>query len=158
MDEYKTIIDTLQSWAGISMHRSMRDFELFARQSGLSMPQFNVLMRLHYRPKEYTVSDIAEQMDITNAAASQLIQRLVESGMITRTEDQDDRRVKLIDITDAGENLVHEAMERRRKWLESVVDTLAPEDRSKVELALSSLVAAARQYEMQLAQQEKTQS
>src|SRR3972149_2250710 len=39
----------IRSWMDAFMHRSMRGWGLFAKSTGLSMPQFSVLMQLHYR-------------------------------------------------------------------------------------------------------------
>jgi len=43
------------------------------------MPQFSVMMQLHYRGN-CAIGDISERFDITNAAASQLVDKLAHVG------------------------------------------------------------------------------
>ncbi len=59
-------------------------------------------MRLKHGGKS-GVSEIGGQMGVTNAAASQAVDRLVHLGLIERTEDPDDRRAKRLTLTQAGQ-------------------------------------------------------
>jgi DNA-binding MarR family transcriptional regulator len=136
----------LRDWAELFMHRSMREFIKFIHETGLSMTQLNTLMRLYYhggRP----VSEIAEFLGITNAAASQMAQRLVEQGLLLRTEDTDDRRIKLLRLSEAGRRLIEQGIEARRRWLEELTQALSPDQRQTIIAALTYLSAAARQLE-----------
>ena len=38
----------IRSWMDVFMHRSIRGWGLFAKSTGLSMPQFGILMQLHH--------------------------------------------------------------------------------------------------------------
>ena len=38
---------TMRQWMDVLMHRSMRGWMQYVKASGLSMPQFGILMRLH---------------------------------------------------------------------------------------------------------------
>jgi predicted transcriptional regulator len=70
------------------------------------------------------MSEVSERFEITPAAASQLVDKLVQSGLIVREEDPSDRRAKLLDLTEKGE-LVQQGHEERYRW----VDELGPTDR-----------------------------
>ncbi len=90
----------LQNWVGMFMHRSMRDSIRFAKENGLSMSQVGAMF--HIRHGVDGVSDIGDDLGVTSAAASQMLERLVQAGLVTRTEDPHDRRAKqgteLLDI------------------------------------------------------------
>ena len=58
------------------MRRSMHEFLAFTRQSGISMTQLSALMRL-YHGGGCGVSDLGLHLGVTNAAASQMIDKLV---------------------------------------------------------------------------------
>src|ERR1044071_5860235 len=103
---------SIRAWMDIFMHRSMRGWGRFAKSTGLSMPQFSVLMQLHYRGA-CGMSKISEGYDITPAAASQLVDTLVQSGFIQRVEDPADRRAKLLSLTDKGKAFIHQGTEER---------------------------------------------
>ncbi len=96
---------SIRSWMDIFMHRSMRGWGLFAKSTGLSMPQFSTMMQLHYRGA-CGMSEISERFEVSPAAASQLVDKLVHSGFITREEDPHDRRAKLLKLSDKGEELL----------------------------------------------------
>jgi DNA-binding MarR family transcriptional regulator len=136
----------LRDWAELFMRRSMREFIKFIHETGLSMTQLNTLMRLYYHGA-CPVSDIAAFLGITNAAASQMAQRLVEQGLLIRTEDQEDRRIKLLRLSQAGRSLIEQGIEARRRWLEELTQALSPDQRQTIIAALTHLSAAARQLE-----------
>ena len=50
------------------------------------MPQFFLLMHLRHH-EHCGISDLSEHMEITNAAASQLVDKLVQAGLLVRVED-----------------------------------------------------------------------
>ncbi len=61
------------------------------------MTQFSTLMTLH-KQGTCAISEIAEELGVSTAAASQMVDRMVNDGMILRTEDPNDRRVKLVSL------------------------------------------------------------
>jgi DNA-binding MarR family transcriptional regulator len=95
---------SIRAWMDVFMNRSMRSWHLFAKSTGLSMPQFSVLMQLHHKGA-CGMSDISERFEITPAAASQLVDKLVQGGLVQREEDPTDRRAKLLNLTEKGGEL-----------------------------------------------------
>jgi len=86
MSPTKVLSEVLREWSGVFMRRSGRDFRGFMDETGLSFSQLNILMRLYHGGK-CGVSEIGERLGISNAAASQSIDRLVNLGLIERSED-----------------------------------------------------------------------
>ena len=140
------ISQSLRSWMDIVMHRSMRGWMTFAKSTGLSMPQFSILMQLHHKGP-CGMSEISERFDITAAAASQLTEKLVQGGYIERAEDPNDRRAKSIQLTPKGRELVEAGMTERYRWMDELVSKLSAEDKPKVVEALIVLTEAAKQLE-----------
>jgi DNA-binding MarR family transcriptional regulator len=136
----------LRAWMDIFMHRSMRGFSHFAKSSGLSMPQFSIIMQLHHRGA-CGISDISDGFQITNAAASQLVDKLVQSGYLERTEDPSDRRARLLNLSAKGRKLVEQGVLERYRWMDQIEAVLTPRDREKVTEALATLTEAARKLE-----------
>lgn len=54
------------------------------------------------------ISSVADALRIGRPAGSSLIDRLVQQGLVCRTEDSEDRRRTLADLTDQGRELVGE--------------------------------------------------
>jgi DNA-binding MarR family transcriptional regulator len=146
MSTPKALTEVIRDWSEVFMHRSMRDFRRFMDETGLSFSQINILMRLVHG-KSFGVSDIGEQMGITNAAASQAVDRLVQSGLIERTEDPVDRRAKRLALTPKGRELIEKGLEARGKWIEGLTGALTPEQQNMIISALILLTEASRKME-----------
>jgi len=142
----------IRSWMDVFMHRSMRGWGLFAKSTGLSMPQFSVMMQLHYRGA-CGMSEVSERFEITPAAASQLVDKLVQSGFIKRDEDPNDRRAKVLNITDKGRELIQRGNEERYRWVEQLAGKLTVEELIQVSDALNIMTRAAQELEAEPVQQ-----
>ena len=143
---------SIRAWMDIFMHRSMRGWGRFAKSTGLSMPQFSVIMQLHHRGN-CAIGDISERFDITNAAASQLVDKLVQGGFIKRDEDPRDRRSKMLNLTDKGRELIQQGFEERYRWVDELLEKLTAEERAQVSEALNIMTRAAQELESEQVQE-----
>ncbi|MDP1779012.1 MAG: MarR family transcriptional regulator [Anaerolineales bacterium] len=140
------ITQSLRAWMDVFMHRSMRGWSQFAKSTGLSMPQFSILMQLHHKGP-CGLSEIGERFDISAAAASQLVDKLVQAGYLARTEDPTDRRAKLLALSDKGKELINQGTEERHRWMGDLTSKLSTEEQGKVVEALNILTEAAQTME-----------
>lgn len=143
MSDQQTVSTLLREWMEVFMARSMHEWWRFVRESGLSMPQFNILMHLYHRGR-CGMSDLTERMGVSPAGLSQLTDRLVQSGFLTRSEDPDDRRAKQIELTAAGRALVEKGLVERNRWLDELATGLGPREREQVRKTFPALLDAAR--------------
>jgi DNA-binding MarR family transcriptional regulator len=143
MSTTKVFSDVIREWSEVFMHHSGRDFRRFMMDSSLSFSQVTVLMRLYHGGKG-GVSEIGGEMGITNAAASQAVDRLVNLGLIGRSEDPADRRAKQLVLTEKGHDLVDRAIEARSRWVEGLAVSLDPDQQDLVMSALTLLTDMAR--------------
>ena len=132
------LTEVIREWSEVFMHRSMRDFKRFMNATGLSFSQISILMRLVHGGNA-GVSEIGGQLGVTNAAASQAVDRLVQLGLIERTEDPKDRRAKRLALTQKGRALVEKGVRARSQWIESLTDALTPEQQNVIVSALTLL-------------------
>ena len=143
MSPTKVLTEVIREWSEVFMQRSMRDFRRFMDETGLSFSQISILMRLVHRGST-SVSAVGEQSGVTNAAASQAVDRLVGLGLIERKEDPNDRRAKRLALTQKGRALINKGVEARSKWVEGVTDALTPEQQNMIISALTLLTEAAK--------------
>jgi DNA-binding MarR family transcriptional regulator len=136
----------LRDWTETFMRRSMQDFVQFSKDSGLSMTQLHTLFRLHHAGI-CGVTDVGDHLGVTNAAASQMVDRLVQQGLIERAEDPSDRRVKQLSLTPKGLRLVLDSIEARRHWMEQLTDVLDADELEQIIRALTILTRTARYLE-----------
>ena len=137
-------VTTLQSWMAVFMQRSMRDFMAYARQNGLSMAQLGALFQIRHRGS-IGVSNLGEDMGVTSSAASQMLERLVQQGLILRSEDPSDRRVKQVALTDKGLQVLQESIRARESWLSDLAEALSDPEKEAVIAALDVLTDRANQ-------------
>ena len=93
------------------------------------------------------MSEISERFAISAAAASQLVDKLVQSGHIQREEDPSDRRAKLLNLTDKGDELIKRGIEERYRWVDQLAEKLTDEERAQISDALNIMTRAAEEFE-----------
>lgn len=95
----------------------------------MSDGQFAVLAALKvYGP--HTLGELAERERVTAPSMNRTVNCLQESGFITRTPMDDDRRKVLVDLTPAGRDVVEETVRRRDAWLEAALGELTDAERA----------------------------
>jgi len=137
---------SIRSWMDVFMHRSMRGWGRYAKSTGLSMHQVSLMMQLNYRGA-CGMSEISERFNVTPAAASQLVDKLVQSGYIQREEDPNDRRAKLLNLTDKGQEVIQQGFEERYRWVDELTERLTEEERVQISEALDIMTRAAQDLE-----------
>ncbi len=111
-------------------------------QLELTIGQLKVMMILAGHPG-MTISQIAESLSIGKPSTSILVDRLVQQGLVQRTEDGSDRRRTLVTLTTAGNDLttrLHQGnVERLAQWYSA----LTPDDLAALRRGLEAVVAVA---------------
>jgi DNA-binding MarR family transcriptional regulator len=148
MSSSDPFVNTLHSWIEVLMCRSVHNFILYSKESGLSMSQVGALFRIHRITSG--VSDLGDNLGITKAAASQMLERLVQQGLILRTEDPNDRRSKIIILSEKGCQTLQAIMDARQEWLNDLAVTLAPNEKEQITSALNILIEKTKQIETRI--------
>ena len=86
------------------------------------------------------VSDLANALQLTPAAITQLVAELEGRGFVRRQRNQVDGRVVLVSLTEAGEEILMAHSVRRRAELHRLVSALDPEDRGALVRILHRLL------------------
>lgn len=146
MTDTQQLSRSLRQWMDVTSHRSMQDQSRYVKSIGFSMAQFFLLMHVYYK-RQCGISNLSEHMEITAPAASQLVDKLVQAGMLERAEDPHDRRAKQVTLTVKGRQLIEKSIHERFRWLESIVQDLSAGERSTVSEALGILTSAAEELE-----------
>jgi DNA-binding MarR family transcriptional regulator len=139
MPTSKQFSDVVMRGVAVFMRRSAAAFNRIMKESSLSMPQFHTMMRIYYSGPR-GVSDIAQDVGFTKAASSQMVDRLVRMGMLTRTENPNDRRERQIGLTEKGQQMIEQFIDSSSDWLEVMLKKLPAEKQDEAFLTLRSLV------------------
>lgn len=144
MSNIDPLITTLEQWIDVFMHHSMHNFIQYARESGLSMSQLGALFHLNDMGTS-GVTDLGDHLGVTSAAASQMLDRLVQQGLIQRSEDPHDRRVKQIVLTSKGSRVLEESIRARQGWLADLARAIPDSRKEPIITALNTLINQAQQ-------------
>lgn len=99
---------TLQEQVVVNLMRTCRQVDehwvqYLRRTEGISLSQYNILRILRgAHPDAIKVSDIADRMIYRDPDVTRLVDRLARQGLARRERDTEDRRVVLVQITEAG--------------------------------------------------------
>lgn len=143
MQSPDVFLPALQEWIEVSTRVSMRNLIRYARGKGFSIPQLGALYQINR--EGCNVSVLGEHMGVTSAAASQLLEHMVQQGMISRAEDPADRRVKQLKLTEKGKQALHESIQAREGWLEDLANSLTEAEKEQVLPALAILISKVKQ-------------
>jgi DNA-binding MarR family transcriptional regulator len=146
MTSSSELTETIRQLMDVITTRSMRERSHFVKASGLSMPQFGILMHLYYSTN-CGISHLGEYMDISAPAASQIVDRLVQHGLVERTEDPNDRRAKQLTLTPKGLELIETGITARTRWVDDLVKSLALEDYDKIASTFGKLTEVVQALE-----------
>ncbi len=133
----------VQRLIGLVNRKSAGESTALMHASGLTMPQIVVLFAL--RRAEASISELAQRLRMSLPATSQLVDRLVEAGLIDRTEDPADRRVRRISILPAGLRFLEQFGEMRSREIEEALRSLSADTRALLAAALTRVVAELEQ-------------
>jgi DNA-binding MarR family transcriptional regulator len=85
-----------------------------AIRRGLSYRDIYLLMTLRRSGRAVTPTELIDELSITMAAIAKRIDRLEETGFVTRRRDPDDGRSVRIELTGAGRRLVDSVRANRQ--------------------------------------------
>jgi len=98
------------------------------------------------------VRDISCALSMTYSAGSQLIDRLVRKGWASRSDNERDRRLSEIRLTEEGLDLAKQIRVRRIEGMAQILDRMDSESRTALLKALESFIKAAVRDEATAAQ------
>jgi DNA-binding MarR family transcriptional regulator len=117
--------------------------ELFAliAELDLTMPQMRGLFVLDNADHGLALTELAPTMGLSVAAAGRAVDGLVRNGLVSRTEDPLDRRIKRLALTDDGRAALERIGEARLVGLRRFAGTLGDGERDALAQALEAVFA-----------------
>ncbi|HHW91721.1 MAG TPA: MarR family transcriptional regulator [Firmicutes bacterium] len=99
---------------------------------------------LHYlnRHENVNASSIAEGLVISRAAATNLVERLVRKGLVTREVNPEDRRQVFIQLSPLGKEALARALSHQREYFSRIVSRMKEEDLVALRQGLRAFIQA----------------
>ncbi|OQA42642.1 MAG: putative HTH-type transcriptional regulator YusO [Chloroflexi bacterium ADurb.Bin325] len=120
-------------WQHIRAHIRQAATEQF----GIGIEQFQILR--HIRRGRSSVSELADARSISRPAVSQIVDALVNKGLIVRTPDAHDRRRTRLALTAAGDALLDAVFKDTRRWMMQLFSRLDDEELQELVRGMHSL-------------------
>src|SRR6476619_3778793 len=113
------------------MMKAMRALTRYAaagiEETGLGLSDFGVLeILLHKGP--LPVNTIGPIVDLTPGSISTAVDRLFAKGLVTRVESSEDRRVRIIALTQRGRELIVPAFRKHSAQMKKIFSELSAEE------------------------------
>ncbi len=108
-EDYKLLADFRYA-----LRQFLRFSEETAYSVGLTPQKYQTLLviRGFPEPDRVSISDLAERLQIRHHSVVGIIDRLEEQGLVTRQQNEEDRRVVCLRLTPRGKELVEEIASR----------------------------------------------
>jgi DNA-binding MarR family transcriptional regulator len=139
--------EALIAWIRQVMSLSMRRFIGFATENKLKMSHIAVLFLLSGDAR-CAVTELGEEFGVSGAAASQMVEKLVQMGLVQRYEDANDRRIKRLKLTRKGKDIVNKSIEAREQWITSFAETFEAREAQETAHIFNALTERAAQFDI----------
>jgi DNA-binding MarR family transcriptional regulator len=106
---------------------------------GTTLPRFDVLAALEREPDGLTMSALSEFLLVSNGNVTPIVSRLVEDGLVTRTQDKADRRVLRVKLTAKGRRDFRAMAGEHERWIDRLLADLADPEISQLLAGLARL-------------------
>ncbi|MGH3803033.1 MAG: MarR family winged helix-turn-helix transcriptional regulator, partial [Pseudonocardiaceae bacterium] len=83
----------------------------------LTFSQVRMLFALGQHGEPLPINEVAERLRLSVAAAGRNVDQLVKLGLVVRREDERDRRVKRVSLSEAGHKVTNQHIDCKRDQL-----------------------------------------
>lgn len=131
----------VQDWELVAqvcqVYRSLS--ESLIDQIGMHRAQATLLCRL-YEKDGMTQSEIGEQLSVQGATVTNMLQRMEESGLVTRRRDLDDNRLVRVYLTELGRESERAITDQFLKLESTVFEGISDDNRALFRRVLNQML------------------
>lgn len=120
-------------------HQASRQFHKTVRAHGLRVPEWRVLACLCDGPA--TIGDLAEKTLIQQPTLTKIVDRMADTGLLSRRPHAHDGRKVLVAITKTGRGKAEALIAEARRHEDHVLDRYEPGEADALKRALHDLIA-----------------
>jgi len=110
---------------------------------GMTSWEFDVLATLRRAGRPYSLAPTAlySSLMVTSGTMTHRLQRLEKVGLVERVKSSEDLRSMLVQLTEAGLNLINQAVEAHIANEQAILDLLPAESRKQLDKHLVTMLA-----------------
>ncbi|UCG88925.1 MAG: MarR family transcriptional regulator [Gemmatimonadota bacterium] len=105
---------------------------------GLTLTEFGVLQIVYHRGP-VAMGEIQRQLLVSSGGITYLVDRLERKGTIKRRQSAEDRRLRYLELTPKGRQVIHEVSPQHARRLGQVLSGLTPREQGRAAALLRRL-------------------
>ena len=110
---------------------------------GIGLSDFILLEALLHKGA-MNISQLGERVQLANSSMTAAVDRLVQRGLVGRQSDEADRRVRTVDLTPCGRELIRKLYAKHEKDIDALMEAVCPSERAALRANLKKLGLAAQ--------------
>ena len=114
----------------MEMGKAFKEYSHNEKDSIITHQQFLTIANLKHLGKR-GLKEISKDMKVSTSSLCIMLNKLVESGYAQRETDPNDRRNTLYSITEKGEELFEEEVDKKLYYIDVIIDKLSEESKEK---------------------------
>jgi DNA-binding MarR family transcriptional regulator len=123
MDDRRKLIEKIIENIYAIKHKIAAEIHFFFEETQITQSQWSIL-HLVKKNKIISIKDLANLRDITSSAATQIVDGLVDKGLLMRKRNPDDRRTLKIELSEKSKNQFDSIKHKSFKTLYSLFNVL----------------------------------
>ena len=123
-----------ESWLGLDAV-----YEKWAARRGVTFNVFNMLTMLYEQAEPLSQAELCRRLHLSKQTVASVIDSLEKRGMAVRRVAQDDRRSRVVVLTEAGSAAARELSEAVKRFEIRALSMLQPEEREAMVDAMCKL-------------------
>jgi len=132
----------LRLWLGLL--RTTRFVENALREEmrlayGHTLPRFDVLSVLEHNGSGLQMSELSQQLMVSNGNVTVIVDRLVQDGLVERVPVEGDKRATLVRLTPRGRETFAEMAAAHEGWVDRLLSPIPAEDAELVAERLKNI-------------------
>jgi len=129
-NDRKKLIEKILENINAIKHEIVAEMHIFFNEVSVTHSQWIVL---HFvkKNRNINIKDLANLLDTTSSAATQIVDGLVNKGLLSRRRNPDDRRTLKIELSEKSKNQFDSIKNKSFRTLSSLFDVLDDDELSK---------------------------
>jgi DNA-binding MarR family transcriptional regulator len=131
--------ESLRTWLRLLSCETIIEQQLrtLLRQNfAVTLPQFDVLSELERAGRPLTMSQLSQELMVSNGNVTGVIDRLEKTGFVSRARAEHDRRIQYIDLTANGRRQFSKMARQHERWLADMLSSLKPAEMQNLQRLL----------------------
>jgi DNA-binding MarR family transcriptional regulator len=133
----RELLDEMATWMPRDRGGAFKTWHRHA----LSLVHLTVLTALESEGP-LAMKQLAETLDVSDASATGIVDRMAKRGLVERKHGTDDRRVVLVHATEAGKTIFEDMAARRREVMARIIGELTADEIGSLLVGMRAVQAA----------------